>query len=409
MKRLLNTAAAIVGFWSAVAAQSSVNTSLQQLYERHSWFELRDAVAGKTVSPLYSGAVASAFNRSADAERHLRRAVREASSAEAATDAREALANLYMRIGRSSDMVRVLDEALAAAPSRSDFRNVLQAFARFRTLPNQTARLGGGRPFSCAVGPKGVSLPAVVNGKPVEWLFDSAFSHSALSESEARMLGISVHGAAATAEDFAAGTASMRTAMAERIAIGDAELRNVPVLVFPDSQPPWDEYAPGKRGTIGLPVILALRSIRWTREQTCGVGFNPIRSARQDLNIAFDGGTPMVRAYISGKPIDLVFDSGNQGGTQLWERFAREFPDVASQGRKSTKRVSQIGGSVEREIVVVPQIRLRIGDFDGLLEPANIFSKPVGNDFQHGNLGVDVMSQAAEVSIDFRAMSLMLR
>jgi hypothetical protein len=59
--------------------------------------------------------------------------------------------------------------------------------------------------------------------------------------------------------------------------------------------------------------------------------------------------------------------------------------------------------------VVVPQILLRIGTFDGVLQPANIFSKPVGNSFQHGNLGVDVLSQAAEVSIDFRAMSLAIR
>ena len=409
MKRFLNTAAAIVGFWSAAAAQSPDHTFLRQIYERHSWFELRDAVAGKTVPPLYSGAIASAFNRSADAERHLHRAVREASSADAATDAREALVNLYMRIGRSSDMIRVLDEALAAAPSRADFRNALQAFAAFRRLPDQTARLGSSRPFSCAVRPDGVYLPAVVNGKPVEWLFDSAFSHSALTESEARMLGISVPGGTATAEDFAGGTTSVRTAMAERIGIADAELRNVPVLVFPDSQPPWNEHAPGKRGTIGLPVILALRSIRWTREQTCQVGFSPGRAAPRQVNLAFDGVTPVTRVHVSGKPIELVLDSGNQAGTQLWERFAREFPDVAVQGRKSSRRVSQIGGSVEREILAVPRILLRIGDFDGVLEPANIFSKPVGNDFQHGNLGVDVLSQAAEVSIDFQAMSLTVR
>ncbi|HUP41332.1 MAG TPA: retropepsin-like aspartic protease, partial [Vicinamibacterales bacterium] len=142
--------------------------------------------------------------------------MREASSIEAATDARD---------------------ALAAAPTRADLRNVLHAFAPFRGLPNQTARLGRGRPFTCAVGTNGVILPAVVNGKSVEWLFDSAFSHTALSESEARMLGIFAHSAAATAEDFAGGSTSMRTAIAERITIGDSEVRNVPVLVFPDSQP----------------------------------------------------------------------------------------------------------------------------------------------------------------------------
>ena len=80
-----------------------------------------------------------------------------------------------------------------------------------------------------------------------------------------------------------------------------------------------------------------------------------------------------------------------------------------SLGRKGTKAVHQIGGSTEQQIVVIPRISLRVGGFDALLQPANVFSKPVGNDFQHGNLGVDVLSQASDVSIDFRAMSVRVR
>ena len=409
MRPRLTVAAIVVAFWPGVVAQAPNDASLQGLYERHSWFELRNAVAGKTVPALYSGAVASAFNRTADAERYLNRAVRDASTTEAATEAREGLVNLYMRLGRSSDMIRILDEALAVAPSRSDLRNVRQAFESFRRIPNQSARTGRRPSFQCSVSANGVILPVVVNGKPVEWLFDSAFSHSALSASEARMLGISVQGGSATAEDFTGGTTSTRTAVAERVVIGDAELRNVPVLVFPDSQPPWNEQAPGRRGTIGLPVVMALRTIRWTKDGICQLGSDPIRTARTDVNLAFDGVTPVTRVQLSGKPLEFVLDTGNQGGTQLWERFARDFPELASTGRRSTKQVQQIGGSAEREIVAIPEIRLRVGGFDGVLRPANIFSKPVGNALQHGNLGLDVLSQAAEVMIDFQSMSLTVR
>jgi len=410
MRQLLAVAAIAGGFWSAVVAQAPSDMSPQQLYERHRWFELRDAIAGNTVPPLYSGAVASAFNRTADAERLLNRAVREASTIEVANEAREALGNLYMRLGRSSDMLRVFDELLAVAPSRSDVRNVLQAFESFRRLPNQSARVGWERPFRCSVSANGVRLPVIVNGKAVEWLFDSAFSHSALSESEARMLGVvSMRGARATAEDFAGGTTSTRTAVAGRMTVGDAELRNVPVLVFPDSQPPWNEQAPGKRGTIGLPVILALEGIRWTRDGTCQVGSSSKRPAKADVNLAFDGVTPVTRVQLLGKPLEFVLDTGNQGGTQLWERFGGDCPDVASRGRKGTRQVHQIGGSEEREILVIPELRLRVGEFDGVLQPANMFFKPVGNDLQHGNLGLDVLSQSTEVTIDFQAMSLTLR
>jgi hypothetical protein len=112
---------------------------------------------------------------------------------------------------------------------------------------------------------------------------------------------------------------------------------------------------------------------------------------------------------VSDKPLEFVLDTGNQAGTQLWERFARDFPGMVSQGSKTTKQVRQIGGASEREIVVMPELRLRVGGFDSVLQPANVFSKPVGNDLQHGNLGLDVLSQAAEVTLDFQSMSLTLR
>jgi hypothetical protein len=117
----------------------------------------------------------------------------------------------------------------------------------------------------------------------------------------------------------------------------------------------------------------------------------------------------VTRVQISGKLFEFVLDTGNQGGTQLWERFGRDLPEVASQGQKGTKQVHQIGGASEREILVIPELRLRVGGFDAVLRPANMFFKPVGNDLQHGNLGFDVLSQATEVMIDFRAMSLTIR
>jgi hypothetical protein len=406
---LLKAVVIVAGFWSGVMAQAPNDASLQQLYERHNWFELRDALAEKTAPALYAGAVASAFNRTADADRYLNRAVREASTPDAANEAREALLSLYMRLGRSSDTIGLLDDAIAAVPSREDFRNVRGLFGSLRRFPNQTARTGKGEPFPCAVSTAGVVLPVAVNGKAVDWLFDSGFSHSALSESEARLLGLRVESGTGEAGDFASGTTSTRLAVAPRVTIGDAELRNVPMLVFADSQPPWNEQPAGKRGTIGIPVAAALQGIHWTNRGACQWGANARRRAGADINLVFDGMTPVTRVQFEGRPLEFVLDTGNQGGTQLWQRFAQDFPALVSRGQKSTKQVSQIGGSEERQIVVLPELRLRVGGFDSLLRPAHVFSKPIGNELQHGNLGMDILSQAADVTIDFQSMSLTVR
>jgi hypothetical protein len=407
LKKSATIVVIVVGIWSGAVAQPN-DPSLQELYERHRWFELRDAIAGRTVPPLYTGAVAAAFSRR-DAEKHLNEALRQASTTDAANEVREALINLYMLLGRSADAVRTLDAAVAAAPSRADFLNVRRLFDPFRRLPNQTARTGRRAPFRCQVGAQGVVLPIKVNGRPVEWHFDSAFSHSALAESEARMLGIRVQSATAQAGDFTGATTTTRAALVDRIVIGDAELRNVPILVFPDSQPPWNEQPPGRRGTIGIPVAVALQTIHWSATGTCRVGPDRAPTATTAANLAFDGMTPVTRAQMERRSLDFVFDTGNQGGTQLWSRFRSEFPALVEAGREGTRIVSQIGGSTEHRIVVIPEIRLRVGGLETLLRPANVFSKPVGNDLQHGNLGVDVVNQATEVTIDFRTMTLTMR
>ena len=408
MRVLITLLSVFAGLSSALIAQPP-QQALQTLYEQRRWFELREAVSGRSVPALYAGAVASAFNRPIDAVRHLTRAIREAATPEAANEARDILANLYMRLGKSADMVRILDDGLAVAPSRADFRNVRQAFEPLRRLPNQSTRSGASRPFRCSVTASGVFLPAVVNGRSVEWLFDSAFSHTAMSESEARMVGIAVQGGRVTGEDFAGGTAQARMAIAERMSIGDAELRHVPVVVFPDSQPPFNEQSPGKRGAIGLPAIAGLQAIRWTNDGVCQLGPNAARTAVQNRNLAFDGVTPITRVTALEQQLEFVLDTGNQAGTQLWSRFARDFPEIVKAGRKGTKQVHQIGGSAEREIIVLPELRLRVGGLDTRLEPAHVFSPPIGNDVHHGNLGVDLLSQSAEVVIDFERMSLTLR
>jgi hypothetical protein len=411
MFQCLSITLLVITVSSGAIAQRLSDRSLQNLYDGHRWFELRDAIAGKSVPPLYSGAVASAFSQVADAERYLNRAVREASTPEAANEARDVLINLYLRESRISDALRVVDVALTVAPSRTDFRNMRTLFDSFRGFPNQSVSRVRARPFPCTVKEDGVYLRLVVNGKPVEWLFDSGFSMAALTESEARALGVTVFDASGEASDFAAGTTRTRAGIARRLTIGGSELRNVPFLVFSDSQPPWNELPPGKRGAIGLPVALALQGIEWTAAGMCRTGPNLSSRAidAPEAKLAFDGSTLVARAWLKNNPIDLVFDTGNQSGTQLWKRFANEFPRLMTAGSGSTRRVEQIGGARDQQTVVLPELRLRLGGFEVDLKPANVFTEPVGDDVHHGNLGIDVFRKASAVTLDFRRMAVVIR
>jgi len=96
-------------------------------------------------------------------------------------------------------------------------------------------------------------------------------------------------------------------------------------------------------------------------------------------------------------------------GSQFWTRFADDFSALLRErGTKSKKQVHEIGGSNEREITELPEIQFRVDAFDVTLRPARVYSKPVGDDFHYGHLGLDVLTQPREVRIDFASMTLHL-
>jgi hypothetical protein len=206
-----------------------------------------------------------------------------------------------------------------------------------------------------------------------------------------------------------AGFSIRGSAVVRRLKFGEVELNDVPMLVIPDSQPAMNGLRPGQRGLIGLPVAIAFQTFRWSTDGKFVIGSAP-HPNRADRNLCFDGLNILARVQSEGKQLDFVFDTGNGAGTQLWERFSNDFATIVKErGVRESKRVTQIGGSNYREAIVLPEIHLRVGGFEASLQPANIFARPVGNEFQHGNLGMDLLSQAHSVSVDFKAMSLVLQ
>ena len=399
----------VAGIWARVFGQAqSASSSISQLYENHRWFELRSATVGQKVPDLYSGAVAAAFDEVADAENLFRRATRDASH-QTAVAAYEALLNLYIRQGRSRQLLRLLHEAVQAAPDREDFQNAATLFAPLLGSPDQSVAQRSNRWFHCDVSPAGIYLPGSVNSKPVEWLFDSDFSNPAISEREATRLGVPSGQATARAGDYPGGTSATRAAVLRQIRIGGTEFRNIPVLVFPDSQPPWSEMSPDRQGIFGIPVALAAEGIEWTKRGECRLGSVSKGKSMLASNLALDEASPVTLAQINGKSLELVVDTGNQGGSQLWRRFDQEFPEIAERGLKMPRRVSQISGSVSLNILAISELRFSLGGFQAVLRPANLFPTGIGNDFQHGILGMDVWSQASDVTLDFKSMLLIAR
>ena len=91
--------------------------------------------------------------------------------------------------------------------------------------------------------------------------------------------------------------------------------------------------------------------------------------------------------------------------TKSAEKFLNEAirAEPASQNARDAHSIL-----AKRDTITLPEISLRVGGFDAMLRPAQVYPKPVGDDFRHGLLGMDMLSQAREVRVDFTSMTIQL-
>jgi hypothetical protein len=311
---------------------------------------------------------------------------------------------VYLRTGQYAEATQLIDQMLAAEP-REDQKNLR---AMFGSAPTMRVRHASAD-FRCDVTDTGVSLPLTVNGARVRWLADTGANVTVISDAEAARLRLTIRDSEGRLADLAGGGTGFRTAIARQVVIGLTRLEDVLFLVLPAAQMPWKELAAGRQGILGLPVILALDSLRWARGGMCHTGSIDDSSRRGPSNLRYDGSQVITSVAVGGREQEFVLDTGNQSGTQLWERFGKDFePLVNERGRPGSVQVTQVGGATDRAVTVVPDVRLDVGGRETNLPHAHLFSRPVGDDRFHGLLGMDVLSQATDVTIDFQLMRLTL-
>jgi len=289
--------------WAAVD-----DDQVQDLFQQHRWFELRDAVVSdRYAEALIKGAVALAFNHPVEAELRLKAAVRLAKRSRQADAARDKLIELYLRTGRTAEAVRQMKTMLKRDPTpRPETQNLLEEFRPLSARGDFSVHLPKGAvALPCEVKPEGVWLSLSVDGKPVKWLLDTGANFSTSDDSQ----------------------------VAAKVVVGGIEFHNVTILK-------------GKRSVVGLPLLAAMQTLSWKRDGTCRAGFASEESGA--ANLAFDDFNLIVRRVLGGKPVDHLLDTGSEKGS-------------------------------------------------------------AGDENHQGSLGMDTLNQAAEVLIDFRRMTLVLR
>jgi tetratricopeptide (TPR) repeat protein len=396
---------------SSLSVADQQPADFQSLYQGHHWFALRNAVEQGGPPQFYRGAVEAAFHQPPQATKDLEAIIRARPHEHDASEAHALLAGLYLRTGQYREAVVQTDALLAAKPDAEDAKNVRLLLRVLSETPDQAVVQKKPSTVRMHIEDGNLFLPVAINDALAEYALDTDAAVSLLSESEAKRLGLAMRDVQTKIEGMGGAGVGARVAVANTFTLGEIRLANVAFYVLPDKQPPFDRLTPGRQGILGIPVILALETLRWNpRNHTFECGF-PSRG--QDLrhsNISFDGASPLTEVRFRSKLLEFSLDTGAQN-TDLYPSFAKDFAGLLSaEGKKQSRQLTGVDGSASFDSVLLPSVTLGVGAHDVVLKPAHVLLvQHNGNSaWYFGNLGIDLLNQANTVTLDLQAMTLTL-
>jgi hypothetical protein len=390
----------------AAACLPALADSQPDLCETHNWFQLRKQVAGGAASPLCKGAVDASFEKRADAERELNAVIRDLPHSASSYRAHEILGVMYFREGRYRKAAAQLDQMLAQKPDAEDAKAMHSLFAALARYPGQIVASSKPSTLRSEMIEGSLFVPVTANGVAGSYIVDSGANLSMMSESEARRLGLKLEETSTKVADISLTGAAVRVANMPDLWIGKTHLKNVAFVVSPDTSMPFVDLPEGRRGALGIPVLLALGSFRLDKENRFEIQPGSPPASAKVVPLAFDGATPVTQMSLGGKTLNFVFDTGADP-TYLGPIFMAAFPDLMLTGVKKDRTLKGIGGNTNREAVVLPSVRFTLGKVVELA-PATVLLNPdfLNGEWSAGNLGLDLISQTIPLTIDFRAMQL---
>jgi predicted aspartyl protease len=391
-------------FW-AIAEQSEPSRQ----FDAHQMFLLRDEIRRHPVLPdFYAGQLACAFNDIATCEARFKNVIATDPKSSAAKQARHTLAYALFREGRYARSFNEIEALLKIDSKDADALGTRPFFEALSHFPDQAVQENG--TTKATVQMDDGKLPLLINGQKASYFFDTGANLSTLSESEALRLGLEIRDVSSDggSSDVNGNKVLFRVALAKSLALGDIVLNNVAFLVAGNEQQPFVDMDAGQRGLVGLPVLRAFASIKWSREGL----FEIDRSTRQAntgaSNLCFDDLLLIVEASFERHELPFVLDTGATT-TDLWPKFAEVAKDlIRKSGSHDSHTVTGVGGSQKFEATSIPRVILQLGGKSVMLQPAHVLEtqQRVQTRWFYGNLGIDILGQAQEVALDFRTMTI---
>lgn len=378
------------------------------LYDAHKWTDLYVQIQSASEAPvLYRGAMAVAFNQDPEtAERLLLSVINTSPHSPEAYEASEWLSHLYFYRGQYRKLVNVMERRWAAFPTKKERKQEKAEIAGFRNLPDQVTE--NSRPSTLRHETGRTFVPLSINGGSATYFFDTGAWISCMSESEANRLHLTIRRTSGSLGQSAGSHVGFRTVIATDVIVGETHFKDVSFAVFPDEQEPWSDLPAGRRGIIGIPMLVGLKTVRWERAGQIVFGNSPRAFDIRKANLVFDSDHLVISASVEGEAIDATVDTGAVN-TDLYQPFADKFQALLQRsGKPDTREVRGVGHAETFQSVTLPELSIEVGGVRTALSPAHVLLKSIGAKCCVGNFGMDLFSQTSAMEIDFGAMQLRL-
>ena len=389
---------------SCVAGQAPPASALKALYDAQRWSELAGAIHATRAPALYRGAVGVVFHQNPRrCESLLRSVIAAQPESQDAYQAYEWLSHLFLYSGRYRSLISTMEARWSAFPGKPEQEQEKSAMAGFRGLPDQVTVAV--HPSTLRHEDRSIFIPLTINGSPATFFFDTGAWPNVVSESEARRLRLrftDTSGSMGTMTNKVA----FRAAVADELIVGGVRLKNVSFTVLPDSLEPWSLLPPGRRGLLGMPVILAFRTLRWAQDGTVRIGGKPRPFQPRGANLMFDNDHLAVTVTLDGRAAVGSVDTGAET-TDLFRELALRFPSLMQAGKKGSTEIRGVGGAASYESVTLPEFAFEIGGFPAILRSREVLMQRAARSYI-GNFGMDTFQQGRAFKLDFTAMRLEL-
>ena len=397
----------LLGGLLSAADESPLRTALDE----HRWFDLRDAVMSGPAPPLYRFFVAAAFNDQRSALQTMSAVTHSGTNADQLASLHYALYRLYYRLGRYRESAAEERRTWALASDSPPDEASKADLAALQQLPDM--KLVSRRPATVTFTTWGQRIvsPVTINGHSTRLTIDTGATISAVTESQAKNLGLRLIASQPLFEGFTGKNQQMsHYAVADLLEMGHTVLRNVSFVVLPDDLDVFSEVPPSERGIIGMPVLLAVQTLHWDRAHNLSLGFPAKPFDVRNANLSFEGLDTLAQVEVAGHRLAVHLDTGSSLST-MWPMFVKNYPELLEGSHESKTNLNGATGSADIRSAIMPELRMTVAGFPILFRDAPVLlQSTIKSSWWHfGLLGVDKLAQASEVTLDFKAMRIDLK